>query len=1601
MVTTLSDSVVVTDSAPLITADYTGILNSLHELKFSTTADSIESASILEEYYAVVKVDDQFKEFVINDIRESDESDLIKEVTASLSSVELADSLVENKITGTSASVLLRNILNGTRWTVGTVESGIYSRQFTEDVQFMTVLEAVFALQTAFNCDVNFSYVVEGSKVVSRRVNLYARLGASDGKRFEIDKDVTSLERRVDTTQIATAIYPIRREEVDGKEVITDISSLVWTTADGKPVNKPAGQKIISDPVALQNWGRIGADGKLYDRVKLYEFNEDVSLEQMAQMSWINLGRYTSPKITYTAKVVDLYALLGSDYAHEKIVLGDDAVVIDRHFANPVVTESRVIEYHRDLLDPTENEVILGFSVRDYASSRSNTSKAIQDAVDIATQARLNASSAIASANGKNTNFFGSVRPVNPRTGDLWFRPNPDNTEQQQLLYWDGVQWIIELDTATFVFPEEEIEALRQAVAEAKKAGEDAIVAGEEAKQAAEEVSDKVAQLETEVAQAVTDADSALTKANEATDKAESALSEAELSRQKAEQASQDAFNSEQLANSAKQDAINAQGTASSAKTTADKAIIDAQKALDDLDNLEIGGRNLLLDSSSEWANYDFLGYYNQTVRFELKELNLKPTDDVYISGVYQNVSGNSIRISIVFYTENSVQLSAIIGNEIAVGDTGISSNLGKIPSNASYALLRLASTGVSTGRNIGKYKEIFFTKSSKPMPWQPAPEDVQVQLTTINNELTSKVSQTTFNTLDGKVNTQQTQITQNKTDITSKADKSEVNTLKGTVETQGTKINQNAEEIEQRASKTEVNTLTGRVNNTETTVSTQAGQITVLNTKTDGNTTQIGKLQSDYTGLSSTVSKVETDFNTLGNINLLQNGTNENSKERIADGTTSGSFQDYRHVTLLLPNNLIVGESYTLSFLPEKLAGEFTNYTVREFTTGKTVSALYESGKRYIFTFNKSSNSNSILVYAGIMGQTIGNKLALKDIMINKGSKALEYFPTQSEFTSKTEFSSFQQTVNGFQTTVNSDISGIKSQQTQMAVQISSKVEKSEFNTLSGTVSSQQSQITQLSDQITSTVDKVDTVEGTVNTQKTQITQLSDTIILKADKSEVDTLKGTVNTQGTQIAQNTQGIQLKADKTEVSALDGKVTGQQSQITLMADQLTSTVSQLGDITKRKNLLPFMESGEGKTSDGTVIPSTTRGISPFVPYDPAKSYILSVNGSASSSSYYYYYDSSKQYLSYRNNSTGLVPAVTGAAFIRVEKGNFSTANKYMLEEGTVVTAYAPYISDVSQSQITQLSDSISLSVKKDGLLGEINLQAGKTLIRQGDNVLMVTPETTFIQNATIKTAAIEDAAITTAKIGNLAVNTAQIADLAVGTAQLKDAVITNAKIGDLAVDNAKIANGAINAVKIQDASITSAKIMNLDVDKLSGNTSNFVQSSWNSLSQGVSITASGLEFTRDGILTSTLDGNGQNFYSGSRYIGRTGITSKTGEPNVQGITHNLYNQGDFISWGYQTSAASSNLTALLTLDPKGTFNPSGYKGLIVGTESFFNKVTTFKPSGGSGSIKIENDANYTKINYYFNDSLRSAIRFLSSGSIVVTNYVTNNSATLIT
>ena len=114
----------------------------------------------------------------------------------------------------------------------------------------------------------------------------------------------------------------------------------------------------------------------------------------------------------------------------------------------------------------------------------------------------------ILSSNNWNSNYYDTTEPPNPKEGDIWFKPNGQDTEIWIYRNVDGVlKWVMEITSAGD--PE-----LLAAIEDAKQAGQDAEVAAKEAKEEAETAKQAGENAANLASQATLDAQAAKAKAD-------------------------------------------------------------------------------------------------------------------------------------------------------------------------------------------------------------------------------------------------------------------------------------------------------------------------------------------------------------------------------------------------------------------------------------------------------------------------------------------------------------------------------------------------------------------------------------------------------------------------------------------------------------------------------------------------------------------------------------------------------------------------------------------------------------------------------------------------------------------------------------------------------------------------------------------------------------------------------------------------------------------------------------------------------------------------------------------------------------------------------
>lgn len=260
---------------------------------------------------------------------------------------ELSRTYIEDKRNrNANAKACLAKALEGTRWTVGTVETGTITG--TADLAFYrcTVFEAVQKTADTYGLEVQTEYQPDptGNRIGQRIIHLVEHRGSTNTtKRFEYGKDLTQIKRDIDAGDVITRLYGWGKgiEQTNEEGEATGGYGRKISFAD---VNN--GKPYIQDDQALANWGIVGADGTKHHSEASVDFPDCEDPKELLNLTKAALKTRTTPTVSYTA---DVTALGQAGYDPEGTDVGDSVQIIDTSFTTPLRLEGRILQIEEDL----------------------------------------------------------------------------------------------------------------------------------------------------------------------------------------------------------------------------------------------------------------------------------------------------------------------------------------------------------------------------------------------------------------------------------------------------------------------------------------------------------------------------------------------------------------------------------------------------------------------------------------------------------------------------------------------------------------------------------------------------------------------------------------------------------------------------------------------------------------------------------------------------------------------------------------------------------------------------------------------------------------------------------------------------------------------------------------------------------------------------------------------------------------------------------------------------------------------------------------------------------------------------------------------------
>jgi len=799
------------------------------------------------------------------------------------------------------------------------------------------------------------------------------------------------------------------------------------------------------------------------------EIKDVITLRSRAN-SYINSNGVGIPKVNMQIKYIDLAKTL--DY--KDLAILEEVNLCDNIF---VYFEQLDVNTSAKIIKTVWNDLLEQYDSIEVGEAKSSLSNSINSTVDGKLETIVKRVNTIQlTADGLNVIYRGLEEPVPGNIGDLWYEPDGIYENMYQ---WDGSIWKLMLSTRDLDKVSKEVE---------KHTDEIAIVTQ---------------------------------SANDAVAKADQAIEDAGFAQIDSAKAVTDALEATGLANQAKSDA-------GIAITNAGTAITNAQIALDGFNDLNIGVNNLILNSKyiKTLPNSSGTGtavlMTNETIPY-YRVTATASYISTYEMSIYNFMSANCI-----VGKEYTIGVDVRIPNDGSVGfdynmtiTSGIKANVWtRIFHTFTYVTGYFPFGNIYSGQQLD-YRLWKLETGNLGSAWSPSPEDVQTQITDINGELSRKASQASFDTLNGTVSNQSTLIYQSQTAIGLKADRTVTDTLNSTVSKHTTDIKATADGLALKADSSVVNTLTGTVNTHSNQIGINSTAINARLTSSQVDTLVAGKnyvtetvLNATSGTLSASITKVSTD---LSNIEISE--TNILARSGVVTTNSSYILRTYQFAkkptgeemyTLVVKG--LVDSSVHTGFYFNVYDGSGYPSMVTISEEDKDNNGIY----RKTFMMPNLVDFRFINMYSKPIGKYVNATVEwVKLVQGEKTSK--DWSPAPEDMATLEKFTTLNATVDGIQTTVVAKAE--QTQVTQLATQITTKVESSTYN----------SKMTQLDSAINLRVESSKVIS--------QINISTEGILLQGKRIQLD---GDV-TMTTAFINNIKAINISADRITTGTLNASV----------------------------------------------------------------------------------------------------------------------------------------------------------------------------------------------------------------------------------------------------------------------------------------------------------------------------------------------------------------------------------------------------------------------------------------------------------------------------
>ncbi|HFI0342880.1 TPA: phage tail spike protein [Streptococcus suis] len=399
---------------------------------------------------------------------------------------------------------VITDLLTGTNWQARFVgETTPHSTNF----YYTSIFDALKKVCEVWNLEMQFFVEMNSNRIGARYIDFKRRIGEAVGKRVVYGHNALQILQEVERTNIFTALVGRGKGEETGDGYGRKITfeDVVWSKTQGKPVDKPKGQKYLELPLMTRQYGIKNADGSMRPKIGFVDFSEEENPEVLIERTYRALIDAARPQLTLKTSSVYLRG----------VKVGDTIRVV-RH-DKKLDYDTRVFEITFNRLNNQSSDIKLGDRIGESNEAKIQTiaDKAVEQFVNNEFSNFVqNLPDYLPSADGFNNNWYGAEDPTGKYPGkvlinDIWYKPDPEHEGHKIMLRWTGEVWEEILRTY-------ESEALRDRIAEEiAQVNQSMQAQAQEHDRLVADILSKTQSVEALANQAKTDAASAIARANQ------------------------------------------------------------------------------------------------------------------------------------------------------------------------------------------------------------------------------------------------------------------------------------------------------------------------------------------------------------------------------------------------------------------------------------------------------------------------------------------------------------------------------------------------------------------------------------------------------------------------------------------------------------------------------------------------------------------------------------------------------------------------------------------------------------------------------------------------------------------------------------------------------------------------------------------------------------------------------------------------------------------------------------------------------------------------------------------------------------------------------